>query len=443
VSSLALSAPATAVAGTPFSVTVTAKDNYNQTYTVYTGTVHFSSSDPRASLPTDYTFTAGDAGSHTFSLALNTAGPQTFTVTDTSNSTLTVTSGTITVSPGPTARRFVSGPGTTVAGNAASVTVTAQDAYGNTTPGYTGTVHFTSSDPQAILPANYTYTGADNGTHSFSVTLKTAGSQTVTASDTSSSSLSGSVTISVSPAAAQSLVLTAPSSAAAGSPLNVSVTALDPYGNLATGYRGTLHFTSTDPAASISLPANSTFTASDAGSHVFSATLQTLGTQTITATDTGNGSLAGTTPAITISAAPLTVPLVVSTGWNLIGGTPVTVYPDATSAWSWNATSGQWSSMSQGAQPSLPLGEGTWEELRGGTSEQVQVEGCTASVAISVFPHRWNMVGNPCNVPVTLPAGSRALGWTPSSQSYQPITQLPAGGAAWVVPPSSVLSLTP
>ena len=39
------------------------------------------------------------------------------------------------------------------------MTVTAVDAYGNVATGYTGTVHFTSSDGQAVLPANYTFIG--------------------------------------------------------------------------------------------------------------------------------------------------------------------------------------------------------------------------------------------------------------------------------------------
>ena len=52
----------------------------------------------------------------------------------------------------------------------------------------TGTVHFSSSDIQAGLPASdYTFANSDHGVHVFtnSVTLKTvgAGSQTVTVSD--------------------------------------------------------------------------------------------------------------------------------------------------------------------------------------------------------------------------------------------------------------------
>ena len=60
-------------------------------------------------------------------------------------------------------------------GTAEKITVTARDAFGNTVTGYRGTVHFTSSDPKAVLPANYTFTSADAGVHVFSVTLKTFG----------------------------------------------------------------------------------------------------------------------------------------------------------------------------------------------------------------------------------------------------------------------------
>ena len=54
-------------------------------------------------------------------------------------------------------------------------TVTAYDAYGNLATGYVGTVHFTSSDPKAVLPANDTFTAADAGVHTFWVTLSTPG----------------------------------------------------------------------------------------------------------------------------------------------------------------------------------------------------------------------------------------------------------------------------
>ena len=82
-------------------------------------------------------------------------------------------------------------PSPTVAGVAHSVTVTAKDAYGNTATGYAGTVKITSSDSKAVLPANSVLS---SGTGSFSVTLVTAGSQSITATDTVTSSITGSQT---------------------------------------------------------------------------------------------------------------------------------------------------------------------------------------------------------------------------------------------------------
>src|SRR5262249_38251775 len=75
-------------------------------------------------------------------------------------------------------------PATITAGVAGTFTVTARNAAGSPNPGYRGTVHFTSSDPQAVLPADYTFTEADQGAHTFTATLKTAGSQSIMASDT-------------------------------------------------------------------------------------------------------------------------------------------------------------------------------------------------------------------------------------------------------------------
>ncbi|MEJ2048022.1 MAG: hypothetical protein P8X92_09300, partial [Dehalococcoidia bacterium] len=65
--------------------TVTARDDSDATITSYTGTVHFTSTDSAAVLPGDYTFTAGDAGAHTFSATLSTLGEQSITATDAEN----------------------------------------------------------------------------------------------------------------------------------------------------------------------------------------------------------------------------------------------------------------------------------------------------------------------------------------------------------------------
>jgi hypothetical protein len=76
--------------------------------------------------------------------------------------------------------------------------VTALDAYGNVATGYTGTVHFGSSDTTATPPSNYTFKAADKGVHTFTgLTLKKRGEQTITVKDTKTGSIEGALTITV------------------------------------------------------------------------------------------------------------------------------------------------------------------------------------------------------------------------------------------------------
>ena len=211
-----------------------------------------------------------------------------------------------------------------VAGSAHSVTVTAKDADGHTNTGYTGTIHFTSSDTQAILPADYTFTASDNGVHTFAntlspaLTLETAGSRSVTATDKARSSIKGSQTVTVTPGAAKTLAVSGiVNPYAAGSKHSVTVKALDAYGNVATGYTGTIHFTSSDAQAS--LPANYTFTGADKGVHAFASTLspgltlKTAGSRSVTATDVSHSSIKGSETVTVTPGVAKTLKVVVST----------------------------------------------------------------------------------------------------------------------------------
>src|SRR5262249_30128576 len=107
-------------------------------------------------------------------------------------------------------------------------TVTARDAQGNPFPGYRGTVHFTSSDPQASLPADYTFTAADMGVHTFTATLRTVGTQSITATDTATGIRGSQMGIQV--VAPPSLTTLSRSAAVitAGGALTVSGTFADP-----------------------------------------------------------------------------------------------------------------------------------------------------------------------------------------------------------------------
>jgi hypothetical protein len=141
-----------------------------------------------------YTFTAGDHGTHTFSVDLKTAGVQPITVSDPSVG-IGPHGPDITVNPAAAKTFQVSGfPSPLSAGSSGTFTVTAFDAYGNQATNYTGTIHFASSDPQALLPADYTFTSSDYGTNDFAATLNTVGNQSLTATDKSNTSVTGSQT---------------------------------------------------------------------------------------------------------------------------------------------------------------------------------------------------------------------------------------------------------
>ena len=126
----------------------------------------------------------------------------------------------------------------------------AEDTSNNVFTGYTGTVHFSSSDSQAVLPANATLT---NGIGIFSVTLVTPGNQILTAADSTASNLNGtSNAIAVNAAAANHFVVSGvPSTITAGTAFNFTVTAEDAFNNTDTAYGGTVHFTSSDSLAAL------------------------------------------------------------------------------------------------------------------------------------------------------------------------------------------------
>jgi Domain of unknown function (DUF5050)/Low-density lipoprotein receptor repeat class B len=104
------------------------------------------------------------------------------------------------------------------------------------------------------------------------------------------------------PGTAVYFALAAPASVAPGTPFDVTVAALDPYGNMAVNYQGTVTFSTSDTDAGIVLPADYTFTTADAGVHTFSGgvTLITPGDQTITVTDTASG----ITRTVTVTVGP-------------------------------------------------------------------------------------------------------------------------------------------
>jgi len=117
----------------------------------------------------------------------------------------------------PPVSLLVTLPPAVTVGGATNVTVTAYLPTYNIKTDYTGTIHFTSSSPAAV-PADYTFTAGDNGTHTFSATLSTAGYQTITATDMADPTITGSATVSGGPGTPSGLVATA----ASGTQINLT-----------------------------------------------------------------------------------------------------------------------------------------------------------------------------------------------------------------------------
>ncbi|MBI3417000.1 MAG: Ig-like domain repeat protein, partial [Verrucomicrobia bacterium] len=226
-----------------------------------------------------------------------------------------------TAAPG-TASGKTGAPGAQMAGAAFNVTVNAVDADWNVVNTVTDTVAINPSDVNAPLPANAALVA---GTQTFSVTLNTAGSATVGASDVTQSSIlpDTSPAITVGPGAAVKLQILLPGEIAApgsttgktGTPTaqtagasllnSVVVNAVDALWNVVTSAVPDVLITSTDTAALIAddngaSAGQLTLVAGTTNSSSF--TFLTAGTQNIIVTDANSVLAANTSAPVTVNA---------------------------------------------------------------------------------------------------------------------------------------------
>ena len=151
-----------------------------------------------------------------------------------------------------------------------------------------------------------TVTAANGGIRGVWVTLRKAGLQSITVTDPTDGLSATESGIAVNPAAATSLAIVGLSTTSTpGLTTSFTVAAHDPYGNIATGYLGTVEFTSSDGSAV--LPVAYTFTAADKGSHTFFAVFETQGTQNLTATDVTSPGITGSEGTRVHGAASLSL----------------------------------------------------------------------------------------------------------------------------------------
>jgi len=200
--SLDVQIPIASTTGVAFNVTVTAL-NGGGTDTSYTGTVHFTSDDPKAVLPPDYTFVPADAGTHTFSATMNSAGQgvstatHSITATDAANSAVHGTHFTTVRWNDNVVRKFALIAPTDVDRTVPfQVEVRALNVSSVEMPSYTGTIRFTAHR-QETVPPDYTFTAADAGRHTFSITANLGDFSSVTVSDVNDSGINSDTSTNV------------------------------------------------------------------------------------------------------------------------------------------------------------------------------------------------------------------------------------------------------
>jgi hypothetical protein len=226
------SAPTTAIAGTPFMITVKAEDGSGNVATTDNGTITLGSNAGADVSPTSVTLTGGQA---TVPVTLTAAGSQTLSA---SASGLTSGTAPLTVSPGPFAGYNVNvlGSITVQAGTNFLGTVQAADGFGNPITSYSGpasvTVNVSPPSAASSFPTTVNINGQGLGI--FLGTLQKVGTYTLTAASGSFSGSSSPLTIVPGPAVKIGFG-TQPVSTPTGVTLPpVTVQILDAFGNVVT-----------------------------------------------------------------------------------------------------------------------------------------------------------------------------------------------------------------
>jgi hypothetical protein len=236
---LLVTAPPTATAGTPLSISITATDNNGITAAGYSGTITLSSSAGGLT-PTSVPLVNGAA---TLPITLTVAGAQTLTAAST-GTPLTPGMASLMVGPGALAQYLTSiqtsvagGPASVAAGHAFLIEVRAADQYGNPiTSGYAGpaSVGVNALGTSGVAFSQTTPIGS-TGVGLTLGTLTAVGTYAISASGGSfGTAIPPSVTV-VPAAAAKLAFLSQPTNTSTGVTLGtVTVAIEDPYGNTVT-----------------------------------------------------------------------------------------------------------------------------------------------------------------------------------------------------------------
>src|SRR5664280_1581944 len=251
-------------AGTAFSVKLTALDAYGNTATGYSSSKTVAWSGPGSSPGNNAPSYPAGATAVTFANGVGTATGIILYKAETpplqaqdSNATSIKGTASFAVSAATAASYSLTDTsgnplGAQTAGTAFSVKLTALDAYGNTATGYSSSKTIAWSGPGSSpgnnapsYPAGATAVTFANGVGTATgIILYKAETPTLQAQDSNATSIKGTASFAVAPRAINSFSLAAATTTpSAGQPDNLTITALDQYGNTATTYNASPNLT--------------------------------------------------------------------------------------------------------------------------------------------------------------------------------------------------------
>ena len=238
--------PASITAGDSFGLTVSVEDNNGNVQTGFTGSVTIALESNPGSGTLNGTLTVNaSAGVAVFSgLTLDQAANGYTIQANSTGGPSATTTNAFDITPAAASQLVVTTqpPASTIAGNSFGLTVTAEDLYGNLTPGFTSSVTVALKSNPGSGTLNGTLTvNASAGVAIFSgLTLdQAADGYTIQATTTGLSSVTTS-SFDITPAAAFKLIVTnqPPASITAGQTFGLTITVEDRYGNAASSFTG-------------------------------------------------------------------------------------------------------------------------------------------------------------------------------------------------------------
>lgn len=353
-----------------------------------------------------------------------------------------------------------SGQGVIAGDSLTPLTITNSILYGDTTPneistsnppssatiGYSDIDQSGYSGVDGNIDADPLYAAPGSGDLHIPISSPCAGTGTTTgAPATDFSQYVWGNTVSMGAHSPVQFMFTTPANAAAGSafPFSVTATAADDTTTI-TNFADTVHFTSSDAAAS--LPADTTLTN---GTATFNATLNTEGSQTITATDTVSPSITGTSNEIIVSVSQVlhTFPAglqMISAPADYTGFTLGPIFtPGPVNLAAWQPLMNAYAVTPTSPADTVRPGQGYWVRFAGTTMLLDLGRHVDPTKPFSISLSRgWNMIGDPFATDIPLSqvqvvvkgiAKPFPLHSTPGDPVMERLYTFPAGAPAYQV----------